>query len=105
MELKVYHCNEWHNEYTEFYLKNEADKLIERKDKAFEYAQAVILVDIEIIKKQKRKRCLAMADKCLVLMMLCADKNQTDKSNFYKKWYITWSKLARQFKEAYIWKM
>lgn len=27
-ELKVYHCNEWHNEYTEFYLKSEADKYI-----------------------------------------------------------------------------
>lgn len=62
MELKVYHCNEWNNEYTEFYKKNEVDALIDRKDKAFEYAQAVILIDIEIIKKQKRKRCLAMAD-------------------------------------------
>ena len=27
-ELKAYHCNEWHNEYTEFYLKSEADKVI-----------------------------------------------------------------------------
>ena len=27
-KLKVYHCNEWHNEYTEFYLKDEADKVI-----------------------------------------------------------------------------
>ena len=27
-ELKVYHCNEWHNESTEFYLKSEADKVI-----------------------------------------------------------------------------
>ena len=26
--LKVYHCNEWHNEYTEFYMKSEADKVI-----------------------------------------------------------------------------
>ena len=31
-ELKVYHCNEWHNEYTEFYLKYEADKVIAEKD-------------------------------------------------------------------------
>lgn len=71
MELKVYHCNEWHNEYTEFYLKNEADKLIERKDKAFEYAQAVILVDIGIIKKQKIKRCLAMAEWCEATALWC----------------------------------
>lgn len=28
-ELKVYHCNEWHNEYTEFYMKSEADKVID----------------------------------------------------------------------------
>ena len=27
-ELKVYHCNEWHNEYTEFYMKSEADAYI-----------------------------------------------------------------------------
>ena len=27
-ELKVYHCNEWKNEYTEFYIKSEADKVI-----------------------------------------------------------------------------
>jgi hypothetical protein len=71
MELKVYHCNEWHNEYTEFYLKNEADKLIERKDKAFEYAQSVILVDIAIIKKHKIKRCLAMAEWCEATALWC----------------------------------
>ena len=32
-ELKAYHCNEWRNEYTEFYLKSEADKVIAEKDK------------------------------------------------------------------------
>ena len=31
-ELKVYHCNEWHNEYTEFYLKSEVDKVLAEKD-------------------------------------------------------------------------
>ena len=31
-ELKVYHCNEWKNEYTEFYIKSEADKVIAEKD-------------------------------------------------------------------------
>lgn len=35
-ELKVYHCNEWHNEYTEFYLKFEADKVIAEKDTIIE---------------------------------------------------------------------
>ena len=42
-EPKVYHCNEWHNEYTEFYLKSEADK---------------------VIAHHKHKRCLAMAWWC-----------------------------------------
>ena len=48
----------------EVYIKSEADKVFADKDKAFEYSQAVILVDIEIIKKQKIKRCLAMAKWC-----------------------------------------
>lgn len=28
-ELKVYHCNEWHNEYTEFHLKYDVDAAID----------------------------------------------------------------------------
>ena len=28
-ELKVYHCNEWHNEYTEFYIKYDVDAAID----------------------------------------------------------------------------
>ena len=32
-ELKVYHSNEWHNEYTDFYLKSEADKVIAEKER------------------------------------------------------------------------
>jgi hypothetical protein len=120
MELKVYHCNEWRNEYTEFYLKNEADKLIERKDKAFEYAQAVILVDIEIIKKQKRKRCLAMAEWCEATALWCYQAANTlpigihatlygkpvmiEPARLFKRfallnnWSKRWRKLAEKFK-------
>lgn len=56
-ELKVYHCNERHNEYTEFYIKSDVDAAIDElkaenrrlkralwlaralraRDKAFEY--------------------------------------------------------------------
>lgn len=39
-ELKIYHCNDWHNEYTEFVMKSEADK---------------------VIAHNKYRRCLAMA--------------------------------------------
>jgi lipid II:glycine glycyltransferase (peptidoglycan interpeptide bridge formation enzyme) len=48
----------------EVYIKSEADKVFADKDKAFEHSQAVVLADIAIIKKQKRKRCLAMAKAC-----------------------------------------
>ena len=41
-ELKVYHCNEWHNEYTEFYLKSEADKVIADKDAEIAQLQAML---------------------------------------------------------------
>lgn len=120
MKLKVYHCNEWHNEYTEFYLKSEADKLLERKDKAFEYAQAVILVDIGIIKKQKRKRCLAMAEWCESTALWCYQAANTLPIGFHatlygkpvmiepdrlfkrfvllNNWNKRWRKLAEKFK-------
>jgi hypothetical protein len=54
-----------------YYRKSQVDKLIEIKDKAFEYSQAVILVDIEIIKKHKIKRCLAMAEWCEATALWC----------------------------------
>lgn len=120
MELKVYHCNEWHNEYTEFYKKNEVDELIEKKDKAFKYAQAVILVDIEIIKKQKRKRCLAMAEWCEATALWCYQAANTlpigfratlygkpvmieprrlfKRSERLNNWVNRWRKLAEKFK-------
>ena len=44
-ELKVYHCNKWHNEYTEFYLKSEADKVIADKDKEIAELKARIQLD------------------------------------------------------------
>jgi len=87
MKLKVYHCNEWHNEYTEFYQKSEADKLLERKDKAFEYAQAVVLADIAIIKKQKRKRCLAMAEWCEATALWCYQAANTLPVGFHATLY------------------
>lgn len=77
-ELKVYHCNEWHNEYTEFYIKSEADKMI---------------------RHHKYKRCLAMA-------LLCFIKGKEKQSVyklrtfFWSRWGNRWLKLAEKFKEA-----
>lgn len=48
-ELKVYHCNEWHNEYTEFYRKYEVDALLAEKD-----------AENESLLQQNRELCHAM---------------------------------------------
>lgn len=102
-----------------YYRKSQVDELIERKDKAFEYSQAVILVDIEIIKKQKRKRCLAMAEWCEATALWCYQAANTlpvgYKATLYGKpvmiepdrlfkrfvrlinWVNRWRKLAEKF--------
>ena len=50
-ELKVYHCNEWHNEYTEFYLKSEADKFIADLEESHKMEVEQLLMEIEGLKK------------------------------------------------------
>ena len=78
-ELKVYHCNEWHNEYTEFYSKFEADKFIsdlEEKHKT-EVKELLCLIrdkennfnrafdsEEKELRRHKYKRCMAMARWC-----------------------------------------
>lgn len=91
-ELKVYHCNEWHNEYTEFYMKDEAYK---------------------VITHNKYKRCLAMAMWCKskseIYNEFAADASEympsyearfRSKAVLYQKWAMRWLKLAEKFKEA-----
>lgn len=61
-ELKVYHCNEWHNEYTEFVMKSDVDAAIaELKEKLHdaemakddaECANTEYRIDIEKLKAQ-----------------------------------------------------
>ena len=50
-ELKVYHCNEWHNEYTEFYLKSEADKVIADLEESHKMEVEQLLMEIVGLKK------------------------------------------------------
>ena len=45
-ELKVYHCNEWHNHYTEFYLKFEADKVIADLEESHKKEVGQLLIEI-----------------------------------------------------------
>ncbi len=46
IELKVYHCNEWHNEYTEFYIKSEADKVIADLEESHKKEVGQLLMEI-----------------------------------------------------------
>ena len=55
-ELKVYHCNEWHNEYTEFYLKSEADKVIADLEESHKKEVEQLLMEIVKL-KDKVKFC------------------------------------------------
>lgn len=78
-ELKAYHCNEWHNEYTEFYLKSEAD---------------------EVIRHQKYKRCMNNAWWILREEFFAEDCHDERWVNWAIRWYKRWMELAEQFKEA-----
>ena len=107
-ELKVYHCNEWHNEYTEFYMKFEADKVIAEKNTKIIQLEALIenynRISSEIIDNanhQKYKRCLAMAEYFKRKRIDAADyRIPRKKWEFYDKWYNRWLKISEQFKEA-----
>ena len=89
-ELKAYHRNEWHNEYTEFYLKSEADKVIADKDAE--------------LRHQKYIRCLDKAALCFEksysTTLVKYDKELGNYRNFYDWWGMRWLKIAEQLKEA-----
>lgn len=100
-ELKVYHCNEWHNEYTEFYLKFEADKVIAELEKEKEYVieqtAKVINGQEKELRRQKHKRCLANAEACM------HKRWRTDEGFDYARSHRhmnKWLALAEEFKEA-----
>ena len=106
-ELKVYHCNEWHNECTEFYLKSEADKVIAELESENEsllqqnrdLCQALqVMYSKEAYDKQKCKRCVAMAKWCHDRWADIA--TPFFKSVWYRKWELRWLELAEKFKEA-----
>ena len=106
-ELKVYHCNEWNNEYTEFYLKSEADKLIAELnmricegDEDFEIANNQIERLLKIVRHQKYKRCLTMAELCRTSALYEKSLDSSKYCKWWLKWYERWMELSEQFKEA-----
>ena len=114
-ELKVYHCNEWHNEYTEFYLKFEADKAIADLEESHKMEVGQLLVVNreqavnanrlrdsmeQAIRRQKYKRCLNNAWWILREEFFAEDCHDERWVNWAIRWYKRWMELAKQFKEA-----
>ena len=105
------------------YLKSEADKLIAElniricdSDEDFEIANNQIERLLKIVRHQKYKRCLVMAEQCkesLRLMRVYGVTNDywnlepkhdaeyfRKKGDFYSTWRKRWIKIAEQFKEV-----
>ena len=56
-ELKIYHCNEWHNEYTEFYFKSDADKVIADLEESHKKEVEQLLMEIVELKADYKEAC------------------------------------------------
>ena len=79
-KLKIYHHELRHNEYEEFYLKSEADK---------------------VIAHHKYKRCLALHDYCLCELEFafrdpCINRS-VEGCVRWRKWANRWLELAEKF--------
>ena len=115
-ELKVYHHELRHNEYEEFYLKYEADKviaLLTDKSNYNEYAYKLKSEELadtcrfyeDEIRRQKYKRCLNKAEWCeercarYDLLQEHSGFSWRREIDFYFRWYQRWLELAEKFKE------
>lgn len=122
-KLKVYHHELRPNEYDEFYLKYEVDKVLAEKDKEIQRLEKLcesyridcdnlaITIDrmrtvgrtLQGLTHQKYKRCLAMARWCASRSLAWVADPADDvlhKSDFYDRWKLRWRKLAEKFKEV-----
>ena len=127
-ELKIYHCEEWHNPYTEFYLKSEADKEIKNKDYEIKELKKsigkLLKTDIEQVMNEVIQNTLIYGNsfvpvehamrlvselrhhkykRCLAMAKLCQWKMgvfiyKKEKSNFYHRWHKRWIAIAEKFK-------
>ena len=112
-ELKAVHDFDVYEAYTktgdddaaQVYLKSEADKVIAELeeriadgDRDFEMANNQNERLLKIVRRQKYKRCFAMAKLCHWKMGVFIYKEE--KSNFYHRWHKRWLEIAAKFKEA-----
>ena len=70
------------------------------RDEDFEIANNQIKRLIKIVRQQKYKRCLAMAEWCDTEVGIADTDGNYEDMLWYQKWYERWMKLAEQFKEA-----
>jgi hypothetical protein len=114
-ELKVYHHELRHNEYEEFYLKYEADKVIEELkadyDEACDRLQTANLIKDEQLaetRHSKYKRCLAMAEMCNARydeedakVNGCGASWEyiSKEMKYWERWRWRWEALAEKFKD------
>lgn len=130
-ELNVYHHELRHNEYDEFYLKYEADKVIALltdkanyneyayKSKSEELGDTCRFYENEL-RRNKYKRCLAMAKECEATALWCYQAANTlptglkatlfgkpvmiepdrlfNRFELLMKWSNRWMNLAKKFK-------
>lgn len=92
---------------TEFYLKSEVDKLIAELnmricdcDEDFEIANNQNQRLLKIVRHQKYKRCLAMAEWCDTEVGIADTDGDYEDMLWYQKWHQKWLELSEKFKEA-----
>lgn len=91
---------------SDVYLKSEADKLIAELnmricdgDEDFEIANNQINRLLKIVRHQKYKRCLAMAEWCDAEADVSDADGDYEDMRWYQKWHQKWLELADKFKE------
>ena len=95
-----------HSNGNDYYIKSEVDKLIAELniricdgDEDFEIANNQINRLLKIVRHQKYKRCLAMAEWCDAEADVADADGDYEDMRWYQKWHQKWLELADKFKE------
>lgn len=96
-ELNVYHHELRPNEYAEFYLKYEADKVIAELKESVKGLILDNYLKYKELRHNKYKRCLDKSAYWVAVSFQCVDnKHRQQAERHHKKWL----ELAEKFKEA-----
>lgn len=98
-----YSCGPFCPEPADVYLKSDVDKLIAELnmricdgDEDFEIANTQINRLLKIVRHQKYKRCLAMAEWCNAEIGIADTDCDYEDMQWYQKWYERWLELAKE---------